>query len=61
MFDVIRLGRLSKECPGRNHSWYQSRIGLVRKPNNADLKANPVFNNTWWEKIILFIRDIFKK
>ena len=60
MFNVIRLGEMIKECPGKNHALYSSRIGLIRKPTNGNFK-NLIFNNFWWEKVILFIKGLFKK
>ena len=28
----LRIGKLVKLCPGKRHGWYDTAIGLVRKP-----------------------------
>lgn len=29
---TIEIGAVVKVCPGQRHAWFQSNIGLVRKP-----------------------------
>ncbi len=28
----VVLGPLVKLCPGKRHGWYQSNVGVIRKP-----------------------------
>jgi len=29
---AVQLGTYVKICPGGNHAWYDSNVGLIRKP-----------------------------
>ncbi len=31
----VVLGELVKLCPGKRHGWYQSNVGVIRKPVQA--------------------------
>ena len=40
---MIQLYDKIKDCPGRFHSWFNSSIGIIRKPNFAvDIKAEEI-------------------
>lgn len=28
----VVLGKLVKLCPGKRHGWYESNVGIIRKP-----------------------------
>ena len=59
-----KLGEVISVCPGKAHAWYQSKIGPIKKPIASmenKSKWSSVFKYTIWEKIVLFIKKIFKK
>lgn len=31
---VVRIGKLISVCPGKRHAWYESNVGIIRKPVN---------------------------
>lgn len=33
---VVVLGPLIKVCAGKRHAWFNSNVGTIRKPYNAD-------------------------
>ena len=32
MKKTVEVGKMVRECPGGRHAWYESNVGLVRKP-----------------------------
>lgn len=32
---IAVVGDLVKVCPGKRHAWYNSNVGLIRKPINS--------------------------
>lgn len=34
----VKVGKLIRVTPGGKHGWYESNVGLVRKPLGADKK-----------------------
>ena len=61
---VYELGEVIRICPGRTHAWYQSKIGPIKKPivsMEDKSKWGSVFKYTIWEKIVLFVKSLFKR
>lgn len=29
---TVVVGKLVRVCPGKNHAWFESPVGLIRKP-----------------------------
>jgi hypothetical protein len=34
----VKIGKLVRVTPGKRHGWYESNIGLIRKPLGANVK-----------------------
>ena len=56
----LKLGEMIRFCSGvKRHAWFHSKIGPARKWAGANLDS-PIFHYTFWEKIMLFLKSLFK-
>lgn len=35
---TVKIGKIVKICPCKRHAWYESNVGIIRKPYNEKAK-----------------------
>lgn len=60
----VILIRLIKETPGHHHGWYESNVGILRKPLGQDIYISPSKNipkPNLFKKLINLIIKLYEK
>ena len=52
----VDIFRIIKKTSGGFHSWCESNVGIIRKPNNKILLYDG--SGAWWQKLLNYIKKL---